>query len=216
MNSFYQSLVNEVILGDCYKLKKFKLKHNPNIIDIGANIGVFSKYAAEIYPDSKIFSFELMQSNYEEAKERLSDFDYISLTNKGVVGDSTPYGIFENKSNRGGHKIIYNDSNDYCNKNIFSAEFKKQDVNYIRFNEILDQIGEKVDLLKLDCEGGEYDIIFQCERLKLFDQIDTIIMEAHGRNMNQFKRLLSILKNNYEFFTVKGHLVYCSNTYNIK
>ena len=215
MSKFHQILVNEVIHGDCYKLKQFKLKDNPNIIDIGANIGVFSKYAAEIYPDSKIFSFELMQSNYEEAKERLSEFDYVLLTNKGVVGDSTPYGVFEHESNRGGHKIIYDDSNDYCNKNIFSAEFKKQDVNYIRFNEILDQIGEKVDLLKLDCEGGEYDILFQCERLKLFNQIDTIVMEAHGRNMNQFKRLLSILKDNYKFFTVKGHLVYCSNTHNI-
>lgn len=215
MTRFHKHLVNEVINGDCYKLKQFKLKDNPNIIDIGANIGVFSKYAAETYPDSKIFSFELMQSNYEEAKERLSEFDYVSLTNKGVVGDSTPYGIFEHESNQGGHKIIYDDSNDYCNKNIFSAEFKKQDVNYIRFNEILDQIGEKIDLLKLDCEGGEYDIIFQCERLELFNRIDTIVMEAHGRDMNQFKRLVSILEDNYKFFTVKGHFVYCSNTHNI-
>ena len=215
--SFQQILETEIIKNDCYKLKDFTLSKAPVVIDIGANIGIFSKYISILYPDAKVYSYELVKENYEEAKERLSGVVNIHLENKGIIGDSKPHGIFIHETNKGGHKVIFEDSSDYLNKDVFRKESKKEvqkkQFSYKRFDDLLREVQSKVDLLKLDCEGGEYDILFQCDRLDLFDRIDTIVMEVHGRHTEQFNTLKQILSNNYKYFLIKGHLIYCSNVH---
>jgi FkbM family methyltransferase len=215
MNTFHNLIKNEVVTQDCYKLKKFNLKADCNIIDVGANIGMFSEYALQLYPQCNIFAFELVKDNYLAARARLSPFNNVNIFNKAVVGDSTPAGMFLHKSNRGGHKVIFEDSKDYCNKESFNQPFEKREINYIRFNEVLKQVNGQVDLLKLDCEGGEYDILLQCSKLGLFKRIDTIVMEIHGRHSKEYPIIKKILSDNYKFFNSVNHFIYCSKTHDI-
>lgn len=213
--NFEQILEREIIHQDCYNLKNFSLEDDCTIIDVGANIGIFSKYISELYPKSKVFSYELVERNYKEAKERLKNFRNVCLENQGVIGDSNPHGIFLHESNRGGHKVIFDDSLDYLNKDLFEKangkQITKEEFSYKRFSQILQEINCQIDLFKLDCEGGEYDILFQCDRLDLFKKIDTIVMEVHGRHTDQFSKLKEILLGNYKYFSIKHHLIHCSN-----
>ena len=55
-----------IVLNDCYGLKRFK--YLENIVDIGANIGIFSVHAATLFPNIKICA-------YEPCEEVISDFE---------------------------------------------------------------------------------------------------------------------------------------------
>jgi FkbM family methyltransferase len=211
--SFEYHLINEVVANDCYRISNLNLqKEIPTIVDVGANIGIFSYYAHTKYPKAKIYSFELMEDNYQKAKKRLLDIENIKLYNKGVIGDSNPCGVFTNENNPGGHKVIFEDSKDYCNKNRFLNKHIPLEVEYIKFSEIFESLaGTSIDLLKLDCEGGEYDILFQCEKLNYFDRIKNIVMEIHGRTSQEYEYLKQYLNKKYKFFLAEGHYFFCSN-----
>src|ERR1044072_3477914 len=57
LNGGYKGLYGEVVEADCYRLRQ--LKFIPDIIfDVGANIGVFARFARELFPGALIVSVE--------------------------------------------------------------------------------------------------------------------------------------------------------------
>jgi hypothetical protein len=54
---------------------------------------------------------------------------------------------------------------------------------------------EKIDFLKMDCEGAEYDILFQLPKT-IFDKIEVISMEFHD-----------LKKPGYSALDLAGHLI---------
>ena len=74
---------------------------------------------------------------------------------------------------------------------------------------------EKVDLLKLDCEGAEYDILYSLPKEK-FKKINRIALEAHKREgkTNNALSLKAFLEENG--FVCKTHTnlnIHLSNLY---
>ena len=63
-------IINEIFNNNDYKI--YKLKNHSTIIDIGANIGVFSIYAANKNKTSKIFAFEPSQKTYNQLVENIN------------------------------------------------------------------------------------------------------------------------------------------------
>jgi FkbM family methyltransferase len=60
----YSGLHGEVVTEDIYHLRD--LPFVPDLIfDIGANVGVFTRYAASLFPDAKIISVEPHPPNFE-------------------------------------------------------------------------------------------------------------------------------------------------------
>ena len=58
----------------------------------------------------------------------------------------------------------------------------------VAFTEVLNRIGGSIDLLKLDCEGGEWDIF---ENPVPFKNVMTIRMEYHlvdGKTLEDLKK----------------------------
>ena len=73
-------IYNDVYLGDCYKLRDWKPIREPKfILDIGAQCGMFSKLAAELYPNVKVLSFEMIKENYVLAEEHRREFNNVIL-----------------------------------------------------------------------------------------------------------------------------------------
>lgn len=58
--------------------------------DIGANVGVYSLYAASLYPEMKIYAFEPMEANYETL-HRLRKFNEFTniIPMRYAIGDRT-------------------------------------------------------------------------------------------------------------------------------
>ena len=69
---------------------------------------------------------------------------------------------------------------------------------------------KEIDLLKLDCEGAEYDILYQCPT-QLFPRIKQMAMETHpGKQSNEnTETLCEFLKENgYQIKTDSNHFVW--------
>ena len=158
-----------IYLDDEYGLNE--LETAPvTIVDIGANIGLFSLRAGSFFPKAKIHAYEPnprlkchLSKNLEQVQ---GDFFLEAVGSKGGNGhciDSgdSRMGIFENGAG---------------------------DSKMIGFNTVLDRIGTQIDLLKIDCEGGEWEIF---ENPVPFQKVRSIRMEYHllgGRTLDDLKK----------------------------
>ena len=111
----------------------------------------------------------MMEDNFKIAKENLSDRKNVKCFNGPVVGKNRPVGAFLNKENTGGHKAIYEGKDSYLGESRFSAYIstdqlneycQKKDFKSFDFLEIFSASNiDRIDFLKMDCEGSEYEII---------------------------------------------------------
>jgi FkbM family methyltransferase len=140
------------------------------IVDIGANIGLFSLRAGSLFPKAKIHAYE--------PNPRLKC--HLSKNLEQVQGDF----FLEAVGSKGGNGLCI-DSGD-SRMGIF--ENGAGDSKMIGFNTVLDRIGTQIDLLKIDCEGGEWEIF---ENPVPFQKVRSIRMEYHllgGRTLDDLKK----------------------------
>ena len=131
---------------DDYGLETIFLTENDTVIDVGANIGMFSIYVKKKF-NCKVIAFEPVVSNYRNFLKNIelnglniSDFE-IHNTAITSVDDST-VDIGTPIDNTGG-----------------SSVFVKSNVRPCKTETLGKYIVPGCTYLKIDCEGGEYEII---------------------------------------------------------
>lgn len=135
------------------------LKPGDVFIDIGANIGLFSFNASKIVGDEgKIYAFEAFPPNYKQFKENilLNKFENIITENKAISSQNSTMEIFYNEKDN--------------NIGMASAFLKNFTSKEIVESTTLDQYSEdhhidKINLIKIDIEGGEYDALLGMNRI---------------------------------------------------
>ena len=178
-----------------YINKKYKNFLNLNltkksiVIDVGANIGVISQLFYDIY-NCRIESYEPGKYAFFELKKRFKKIKKVKVYNVGL----------SNKSYNG--KIYY--PKDYLSNkkkySVGSSSLKKSmelDLRLfdrVKIKSIKDLIYKHkfIDLIKLDCEGEEYNILPILIKNKT--KIGKVICELHG---NPYHSKDSPLKNNF-------------------
>jgi FkbM family methyltransferase len=142
---------------------------NPEIIfDIGANIGITTLVIANKYPYATVYAFEPEAENYSILQKNVEGFDRIKAFNFGLSNETK--GVSLNKSddplNYGG----------YTTFDVGAGE-KHQDIQVRSISEFMSEYGiDKIDLVKIDCEGAEYDILTTVD----LANISWIEGECHG------------------------------------
>jgi len=128
-------------------------------IDIGAHIGSFTVKLKKKYPDAKGKIYEPMQENYKLLKFNIKNIDGVESYNTTVSGDRLP-GKLKRKHdfNTGENLFDYTSDCEYPNTHI---------------NDI---VTDEVDVLKLDCEGGENSIFENLD----FSKVKYIFCELHS------------------------------------
>ena len=114
-------------------------------IDVGANIGNHSVFFSKFF--KKVYSFEPNPKTFKllEINSKLSNNIYvkkIGLSNKEVISN-----LLENKSNIGGSKL----TNEKSEKTIT--------IKLTTLDQEINSIKEKINLLKIDVEGHEFEVI---------------------------------------------------------
>jgi FkbM family methyltransferase len=186
--------IYEIIDFDAYQLKSINFSNynneTINFVDIGANIGCTSLFFST-FDNSEIFSFEPFAQNVNFLNLNVINN---SLTNIKVfnqaVSDIDGYIYFEANT-----LSVDGSTTKLLNKSKNSIKVECISINTFinkEFNE------KKLHLLKIDCEGGEYDILSSL-RKEHFDKILNITLEVHDinevHNINFIKNIL--LKNGY-------------------
>lgn len=162
-------------------------KDNTTIIDIGANIGVYAVYAAGTSKNTKVYAYEPLPRSYSlllknMQRNRLQKF--IFPFRVGVAGS------------RGRRQLFL------ANGSPFHSFYRTQEgkghveIGCITLQEIFDENNiEQCDVLKIDCEGAEFEILLNTP-LTYLAKIQEIRMECHdvGGGELQRARLLAYLK----------------------
>ncbi|HTZ58183.1 MAG TPA: FkbM family methyltransferase [Acidobacteriaceae bacterium] len=162
--------VAEVLLEDLY-VRHTKLPPNPVVIDIGGFVGDFAVYAAKYLKASRVIVCEPYPSSWKLL--------LTNIFNNGYQDQITPV----NKAVTDGSSVQMNiDAPDdrQCEVSAYSGSTTGlADVPGISLAQLLrDYSLDVVDLLKIDCEGGEYAII-ESTSSEVFTRIRNIVFEYH-------------------------------------
>lgn len=152
-----------------YDLKMLNIKAPRVIIDGGANIGLFSIFIKNKYPDSKIIAVEPDKENFEMMNKNLSNYENISLLNTGIWNKSTLLRVYD-KFNKGKWGMVVEETDN----NRDPTNIKSMSIPDIMKMYDIDII----DLLKLDIETSE-KYLFDENCGSWLSKVKVIIIEIH-------------------------------------
>jgi len=162
--------------------EKCSVKEGDIVFDIGGNIGLFSYYSICRGAD-KVYCFEPSSSSYSCIKENFN-FDNLYVEESAVSKTDGEISFYLNPNNSINSSA--NILNDGCEEVICKS------VNlftYIQNNNI-----KKIDYLKIDCEGSEYEIIDSIEENYLSNFVRNICLEYHLNTNGKILPMLDKLK----------------------
>jgi FkbM family methyltransferase len=165
--------------SDYYKTSKISFKEGDIVFDIGANIGMVSIYLAKKYPFLKIYSFEPVPENYSSLINniKLNDVSNVFAYNLGVYKNNSKMKFIMRPDNSGGGTM-------FSQKTELDDHFVSM-IDCKSLDSIIEDLNiEKIKLMKIDCEGSEYDIFYSCENLS---KIEYLSAEFHT-NSNLLNR----------------------------
>lgn len=168
-------------LGEIIKTK------NPIVIDIGANIGAFSIFAYKINKECRVFAFEPERSNY---KLLIRNIEANGLQNKIFTFEKAVFG------SRGIRKLNVLHEGSGKNSMVYDlGNGTTEDVMCVTLEDIFveNDLGG-CDLLKIDCEGSEYDLLLNTPR-EVFKKIKIIFLELHQAPGHTHDELKDFLKS---------------------
>lgn len=151
----YDIFANGSFEGDILKLFKSELKKDDIFLDIGANIGQHSMYAS--FFCKHVYSFEPIKRIYDQFTDSVFENDIlnISVYNYALGKEKESIPIWSSASNMGASSILYSK-----NKKL------EQYVKVIKLDDVYSVIGiEKVDFMKIDVEGYEWNVLLGAEEL---------------------------------------------------
>lgn len=152
-------------------IKELAGETSPLIIDIGGNIGAFSLFALYTLPASKVYVFEPEPQNFRCLEKNIAlnaMGPRCTLVNKAVCGT------------RGERTLSLTGVNSAKNSmfatNPVSSKIK---VSCMTLEDIFSEFTIPwCSLLKIDCEGAEYEILMNTPQ-DIFKRIKRIILEWH-------------------------------------
>lgn len=187
--SFYS--FNEVFTQRIYEDDIVKINEGDVVVDIGANYGFFSLFAEEFNP-SKIICFEPSKTTYD-------------FLNKNFISGKK---IQKAVSGRSGIKGFLDDASSSASSRL--TENGQYDVEVIGINELHNSIQiEKIDFLKIDCEGAEKEI-FEEITSETLSKINKLVVEFHGEEIKE--NIINKLSNsNFKIQKITSELIFAFN-----
>jgi FkbM family methyltransferase len=193
-----RGIINEIWIEKNYTPDGFSLEKNDVVVDVGAQIGIFTIYASSKAIMGKVYSFEPMPDNYKMLNEniKLNKAKNVVPLNKALSDKNGKETMFLDDLNTGGHSLV-NTGKTWSKHKI--------NINSISFDAFVKQYKiKKIDFLKMDCEGSEYNIFFGASKSTL-SKISKISMEYHNldkkRNVDTLRKYLE--RNGFEVAVIK-------------
>lgn len=141
---FRETVEKEIFIDDIYQ-KFFKVEKDDIVFDVGASVGPFTHHVKKQNP-KKVYCFEPHEQLYKTLVKNVSSENVVCI-NKCISFSDTEH------TTTG----LFNEDITDC----FSDQ-NKRTVPSIKFSTFIKENGiQKIDFLKSDCEGGEYDIFNQ-------------------------------------------------------
>ena len=179
--------VKELFVEEIYKFKA--QDDTPYIIDCGSYIGTSILFFKTQYPNAKILAFEPDNSNFELLNNNIKNWDLkdIEIQNAAIWIDNLGVNFIAD----GNMASKIDESNN-------TAHNENQKTKSVKLKDLLT---EKIDFLKIDIEGAEYEVLVDCESKLSF--VENLFIEYHGNYNEMYKlnKILNILiENNFKYY----------------
>jgi FkbM family methyltransferase len=174
--SLMRNVFIELFISDGYELRRLP-RNLRTVLDIGANVGFFCFAARNRFPSATIHSYE--------PNVRLAP--YLSA-NASAVGAT----VFLEAVAREAGNMVMQDTNQSI------AATTRADpsgsVHACAFRDALAKLGGSVDLVKMDCEGAEWEILRDVDAWK---KVRFVTLEYHPdqQHVSADTEILDILRN---------------------
>ena len=164
-------IVREIFFDRPY-VRRFVPPPGSTIVDIGGYIGDFSIYAAKYLRAGRVIVYEPTVENFAILKLNIANNGYedrIVAVDKAVGGSSHVHLNVQIEEGEEVHASAYR---------YQGAE--QRAISSVTLAELFEEHDlDAVDLLKIDCEGGEYDILAAAPD-QLFDRVRAVVFEYHS------------------------------------
>lgn len=177
------------------------LERNIEIIfDVGANIGDYTKNLQVFFPNAQIHSFEPAKETFRTLADNIIGPNVI-LNNMGISNEMKTGTIYSDKENSG-LASLYNRQLDYLR-----LEFtRKEQVELVTLDDYCGSHSiDRIDFLKMDIEGNEYNALLGATNLLKKSKIGAIQIETGGANMDSktyFRDFWNLLHKDFDVFRV--------------
>ena len=188
------------ILKEVFVEKDYNLLSNESsvVFDIGMNIGISSLFFGLQKNVEKIYSFEPVVNTYQQAVYNvglnLGFSDKIQTFNYGLGGSTRVEKVLYNPQAKGNCGIRLEASLVIDKDNAKEIEINIQDISTILPDLIAKHSQQKI-VLKIDCEGAEYEILQKLDQSRLLTQIDVLLIEWHDGGSETIENIL--IENNF-------------------
>ena len=139
------------------------------VVDIGAHIGGFAVRAARLAHRGRVYAYEPFSKNYALLIEnrQLNGLENLHIENRAV-------------SDRRGKMPLYMPGDNGALGSLMQDTSSSMEmVQATTLSDIITEHGiEQIDYLKVDVEGAEYDILFNCPQ-ETFARVRRVVMEYH-------------------------------------
>lgn len=182
---------DEYVYDEIFKrnfFKKFPLKSDDTILELGGHIGLFALFACKSVKE--IVSFEPDADNIELYNKNMNNNNIKNCTvmSYAVVGNNdTERMLYSRKGNNSIH-------------NLYSTYAREgTNIKCMNINEALKL--RKFNKMKMDIEGAEYEVI---KNIQNFDGIESMIIEYHFNVLKdyvleKYMEILEILRKNFTY-----------------
>jgi len=179
-----------------HHVSKFR---NKIILDVGSNVGRYSKLINGLNKDAEIYAFEPHPATYQKLIKNVDGIN-INTNNVGVGASAGSLKLYDYAEKDGSsHASLYKD----VIEQIHKGKSVVHEVKIISLDDfVIEHKIERVGLLKIDTEGHELEVLKGFERYISANKVDWIHFEFNEMNIASrifFKDFWELLPN-YDFF----------------
>jgi len=172
------------------KYKKYFNKKFDNIVDAGANVGVFTEYLIQNELSEKIIAIECDSKALKDLKNNFKREYRVEIIPKALNSTNDKITFYQSKENPVISSVIPPDKL----KNHMAGVKGNNEVivDTVTIKDLVDKLGT-IDLLKIDIEGAEYEIIKNVNP-SLFKNINNLLIECHFFEEDYLEKYSSLIK----------------------
>ena len=193
-------IVREIFVDKPY-VRHVTLPPKPTVVDVGGYIGDFCLYAVKYLDAARVIVYEPTAENFEILQRNVEENGYedrIMAVNKAVSDSSEVVLNLEIRESQEVHVSSY----------LYGGGIRRT-VPAVTLSELVATHGlDTIDLLKIDCEGGEYDILPEVPG-DVLGRIQNIVFEYHRVDDYKAKleRILKRLRSADYVLRMDGNIV---------
>jgi FkbM family methyltransferase len=144
--------VGEVLLDDLYEIPG--LDDVRTVVDLGSHIGTSIIYFRLRHPDARIYGFEPDPRSFATLQANVGDLPGVTIDPRAAAGAT-------------GTSTFFSAENSLASSLVAETGLRRSvAVGTVSLDDLMDELGlDRIDLLKLDVEGAEYDVLSRTTRL---------------------------------------------------